>query len=50
VSTGAGIAIGVGVVGVVGLVGFLVYQNQKSKPSTSQLLGGAFIDLAGKLF
>lgn len=49
-STGTGIAIGVGVVAVVGLVGYVFYQSQKSKPTTSQLLGGAAIDLVKNIF
>lgn len=49
-STGAGIALGVGVAAVVGLVGYLAYSAQKSKPTSSQLLGGAAIDLVKNLF
>lgn len=46
-SVGAGIALGVGGLAVAGLVGYLVWQQQKNKPTKSQLLGGAIVDLAG---
>jgi len=49
-STGTGIALGVGALAVVGLVGYLVYRTQASQPSQSQLLGGAFIDLGKSVF
>jgi len=49
-SAGTGIAIGVGVVAVVGLVGYLFHESQKNKPTSSQVIGGAFIDLAKKIF